>query len=292
MCPEMNQRPLIYALFAFLLWYSFTGIISINGINDITLPSWAIGRYSTELSIFMKLCYFALNILIFMYIVVHVTRKKQLLSLLRWWIAGSVLASLYAIYLFVCSLLHVETFLLPGSQSIQYGSLPVIGGYIRNSTFKEGNFFGGYMNVSLMMLLPFIFLDTRTPLFQYRRISRILFVILICGLLISSSTINILVFMTVVAVYLWSMQQKHTVIKKKSLVALTGIGLLVILFIVSSPGKAVVVDKIFSKDAQMSISKQDRIGSIITALKMAGSYPIFGVGPTNYGIGGIVTVHN
>jgi len=274
----------MYPLIAFIAWYAFSGIVGIYRASDIVMPIWALGRNTLTNAVLMKLLYVLLNCFLFGFFIANIRSKERLIRVIRWWISASVIVSLYAIYLFITSAMHSNPWLLPGTLSVQYGFLPGIGEFIRCATFKEGNFYGGYMNASLMMILPFLFTNTIPSLFQYKKLKWYYFIIMVSGLLISASTINIVVFVVLMCAYLWSIRVRKHSIKIKLMFLFIGILLFGIIFISTPAGKTMVINKIFSNDVQMSMSKRDRLGCIVTATKMALVYPVIGVGPTNFGL--------
>ena len=280
-----KQEKVVYRwLLLFWVWYCISGAFSFFILDGITIPMWATGRHALFISVITKLMYLFFNIVLFYIVINYISKKKLLIKIMRVWIISSFLISIYAVYLLLCSLVDIKPFLLLGTQSLQYGELPGIGALIiRNVTFKEGNFFGGYIVTSITMTLPFLFIKDRSINPFSSNFINFVFLLQLCALIISSSTVAVITFFIILAIFFKITFVHKLKVKKRALSAMCFAGFIAITFLFSFPGKILVFEKLLGADIHWSFSRKDRIESTITALNMAYRNPVFGVGPTNYG---------
>lgn len=279
-----QEKKLYKWLMLFFVWYCFSGMFSFFILNEITFPQWATGRHAPFISVVTKLVYLFLNISLFFVVVCFISRKTLLIKIIRIWIISSLLVSIYALYLFIFSLLNIKPIFIPGTElPMQYAILPSIGTFIRNATFKEGNFFGGYIVVSIMMTLPFLFVKHKSINHLSKKFLSFAFILQICGLLISLSTINFISFIISISIFFKMTYLQGLKIKKKFFFPVCFIMFLILIFVFSPLSRLVIFERIFGNDPYWSYSKKDRFESIRTAFNMFYHNPIFGVGPTNYG---------
>jgi O-antigen ligase len=191
--------------------------------------------------------------------------------------------SIYTVYLFIGSILKTHLFLLPGTQNIQYVAISGLGTFIRNSTFKEGNIFGGYMVSSLLITLPFLFIKEKEINLFSRKIIYVIFFFQSCALFISYSTVNILAFIITYLLFFKITYIKKLRVAKKPFYAIVFFCIAIIAFLFTPGGKSLFYEKLIGTDNLWSYSRKDRTNMALTALKIANDNPIFGVGPTNYG---------
>jgi hypothetical protein len=281
-----KEKQIYLFLFVFFIWYCVTGIIGIYTLEytaSATTSAWAVGRYAPGISAATKLFYFLFNIILFFLVATYINNKETFLKVLRIWIISSFIVSLYTVYLFIGSIFKTHLFLLPGTQDIQYIVVAGLGTFIRNSTFKEGNIFGGYMVSSLLITLPLLFIKEREVNPFPSKVVYVIFFFQLCALLISYSTVNILVFIITYFIFFKITHLKKIRVPKKPFYAVLFLGITVIAFLFSPSGKSLFYQKLFGTDKFWSYSRIDRTNMALTAMRMTYDYPILGVGPTNYG---------
>ena len=277
------EKQIYLALLVFFIWYCLAGIAGIYNLNHTSTPIWAVGRYAPTISVITKLFYFLFNIILFSLVIAYINNKDLLLKAVHIWIISSFVVSIYTVYLFIGSIFNTHLFLLPGTQDMQYIVISGMGTFVRNSTFKEGNIFGGYMTSSLLITLPFLFIREKNINPFSSKIVSLVFFFQLFALFISYSTINILVFIISGLFFFKITYFEKPRIPKKPFYAIVLFGIVIVVFLFSQSGKLLFYQKLFGTDPFWSYSRKDRINMNLIALKMACDNPVFGVGPTNYG---------
>jgi hypothetical protein len=89
---------------------------------------------------FIRVCYFYLCLAAYFVSYRLFTKDIKILEI---WIFGAIIAAVYGWYLFLSSKLNIPYFKLPGIEEPQ-----MLEGFIRSSTFKEGNYFGLFLLLS------------------------------------------------------------------------------------------------------------------------------------------------
>ena len=89
---------------------------------------------------FIRLCYFYLCLAAY-FISFRLFTKD--IKILEKWVLGAIVVAIYGWYLFLSSKLNIPYFKLPGM-----GEPQMLEGFIRCSTFKEGNYFGLFLVLS------------------------------------------------------------------------------------------------------------------------------------------------
>lgn len=214
---------------------------------------------------FLRLCYIILNISAF-FISVHFLKNKM--DILKYWVYGSIIASIYGWYLFVSSGLNLPYISLLGMEEYPQA----LNGFIRSGTFKEGNYFGLYLLLSAVISF-------------YLKKKKIGFFLLL-SIITTFSTIS-LISALAFAIFIF----RRIFLSKKAL----------IIFMISFP--IIIVsgiyllktdyfhNYIFSKIAKSSkvlapgnFSKVDRALTARIGYYQGIHNPILGVGPYNYGL--------
>lgn len=277
------EKLIYFSVFTFFFLYCVSVIIGKYNLKLTDLPLWAVGRYAPGASGITRVLYLVFNISLFILFNNYIRNKVIHLRLLKIWIISSFFVSLYAIYLFLFSLYN-KPLLLPGLQGSQYIGVPGLGSFIRNATFKEGNIFGSYMLVSLLITLPFIFIKNREfKLFPTKRVL-LIFLLQMTALFISYSAINIVAFVITLFFFfaITRFKSNKVYVKNPFLKVSFVLAILIFLFLEFGAHK-LFYQKIFGNDSFWSYSRKDRLNMVITAVKMANKNLIFGVGPGNYG---------
>lgn len=223
-------------------------------------------RVSQNFDSFLRLIYIYIAVLTFFFSKYFLTKKELIL---KYWLSGALLTSIYAWYLFISSGLDLPYIKLFGMDENPQS----LNGFIRCGTFKEGNYLG-----------LFLILSSAIALYLNRKKQAIFFAITI---LVTFSTTSIISFFLGL-VYLG----RNFFLKRKTLtvmlVVIMPLSLATFFFIKETPYyKRFIYSKLVEPSTKISprnISKVDRVMMGRIAFKMGVDNPFFGVGPYNYGL--------
>ena len=248
----------------FLVWSILS--FAINSFWHYPYPLKTIPfRISAIGDSFLRLCYIVLNILVF-FISVFFLRKTP--NVLKYWVYGAIIASIYSWYLFVFSGLNLPYFKLFGMEEAPQA----LSGFIRCGTFKEGNFLGLYLLLSA--IISFYLQMKKTGIF------------LLLTIATTFSTITILSTI----IFLFFLIRKNFLKRKtfKILVIIMPFMFLTSLYIVKTPYfQTYVLAKINTPSnvlSKWSFSKVDRTITARIGYFQGINNLFFGVGPFNYGL--------
>ncbi|MEY5048254.1 MAG: Geobacillus virus [Bacteroidota bacterium] len=187
--------------------------------------------------------------------------------------AGAIVSLLYAWYLFFSNYLHLPEYLLPG---MDLEPQRVSNGPIRCGTFKEGNYFG-------LFILIMVILSA-----YYKRFKSMFFFTI--SIITSFSTVGM------ISVFLFSSFYfiRSLYIRKKYYLILSSFVIIFssIIFLLNTNNilRTMLVSKLVgntefeNSNAESTYSKQERTESSITAFKLGLDNLVFGVGPSNYSL--------
>jgi len=214
---------------------------------------------------FLRLCYVVLNILCF-FISVFFLRKNP--NILKYWVYGAIIASIYSWYLFLSSGFNLPYVKLFGMEE----SPQALSGFIRCGTFKEGNFLGLYLLLS--SIISFYLQKKKLGIFLLLTIATTFSTITIL------STIVFLIFLI-----------RKNFLKRKTfkiLVIIFPFMFLATLYIANTPYfQTYVFAKINTPSnilTKWSFSKVDRTITARIGYFQGVNNLFFGVGPFNYGL--------
>lgn len=211
---------------------------------------------------FIRLCYFYLCLMAF-----YVSYKFFVkdIKLLDKWILGALIAALYGWYLFIFSKLNLPYIKLPGMDEVPLS----LNGFIRCSTFKEGNYFGLYLILSAA--IAFYLQKKKTAWF------------LLFSVIITLSTISIVSALVFLTFYFRREFFKiNFLLKTVPIVVLS-----IFIFTKTDFYKLYVYGKIFDSTKTLTAGNFSKVDRIITgqiAIDSGLDNPFFGVGPANYGL--------
>lgn len=273
-----EDKKILNSLICFFVFYLVSTMVGIFLIVQVVeIPGWATGRFNPVAGTILELGYIFLNVFVF---AISLSSGKEIKEeLINSWLAGATLASFYSIYLAICSAAGKIPYKLPGMiQEFQYSSTVAGLSLIRQGTFLEGNFMGGFAVLSFVMT---VYMYESTKKSGYFLLAALFFF----TTLLTFSTISLLslvIFMILYCLY-----------KIRQLKNMTGIIfiLLFLLLIISVVRTSLFREMVFSKifidresNYSMAMSRLDRINQSITGLKIFCEYPATGVGPGNYGL--------
>jgi O-antigen ligase len=210
-----------------------------------------------------KLLYLLLSLFGFLLVAQRAYEDER--GVTRLWLIGAVLASLYTWYLFISSLIGVTPLLLPGDQNPQlftFGSLTLI----RSGTFEEGNYLGLYLLLSIMLAV--------------RAKQRLLVLFLASTVLVTFSTVNVGALALVSAALIWRAPRRG---RARSFSILAGLCVILgfgVLLVGTGYIQNVIASKLVGENA---VSRLDRIGSALAAIRMFLDHPLTGVGISQFG---------
>ncbi|MBU0629934.1 MAG: hypothetical protein KKC80_03330 [Candidatus Margulisbacteria bacterium] len=145
-----------YPLLFFFLWVVFTVIISYVGLLSFeSMPNWSATRGSFLLNPIIEIFYLLLNILLAIFVSNLIVSKASLKNIYGIMIFSSILVCLYGLQLFLGALLKVPALVLPTMSEkppVSFFFIPRV-----TATFKEPNFFAGYMTALIPIGLAFFF---------------------------------------------------------------------------------------------------------------------------------------
>jgi len=275
----------IWKILIFIYIYFLCGIFSFYNLsNFVSFPSWADGRHAPYICFITKFLYLILNFFILIALYTYLKSLKKLKKIVKILLVTSSIVSLYGIYLAICSFLGIEYFHLPGTLHSKEITIGTLFNVRRNSTFSEGNFFAGF----LICITPFSisqFYISKTNRVFSKPIILLILIIQILGLFSSFSTLGYLSLVIILGLFFF---KKRKIVLSKSLIKKIAFIIFVFLFLFyffsNDVVQSIIVSKFFSYyGSYQSYSLYDRLNQTLTALNIFVHYPIFGVGPTNYG---------
>lgn len=250
---------MIILLFSVIVTLSFT----VNICWEYTYPPkifpFRINRVGDS---FIRLCYFYLCLLAY-YVSFKFFSKD--IKLLDKWILGALIAAIYGWYLFIFSKLNLPYIKLPGMDEVPLS----LNGFIRCSTFKEGNYFGLYLILSAA--IAFYLQKKKTAWF------------LLFSVIITLSTISILSAFVFLTFYFRSEFFKIKFLLKTLPIVILSI----FIFTKTDFYKLYIYGKIFDSTKTLTTGNFSKVDRIITgqvAVDSGLDNPFFGVGPANYGL--------
>ncbi|NTE05564.1 O-antigen ligase family protein [Agrobacterium tumefaciens] len=253
----------ILILFCLIIFIS----LIINGLTSYSYPlNLLASRLSPLLDGILKIIYILL-VVFAMFISIDLLKKKP--DLIKYLFTGAIIASSYAWYLFFSGLLKIPVLLLPGMEEDPQSFM----GIVRCATFKEGNYMGFYL-----LLMGIVALHHGK-----KKLSVFLFL----SIITTFSTASITCLFLFLILYFYNVYRKHIV---KLLMALLFICSTVILLMLFSPVfQTMVYNKIFANEENADTiddvySRLDRINTTRVGFEMFWDNPIFGVGPSSYGL--------
>jgi len=273
-----EDRNILYSLVWFFVFYLVSTVVGIFLIitQIVTIPDWATGRFGAVTGTMLELGYILLNIFVFIMSLYFGREIRE--KLVKSWLAGATLASLYSIYLLIYSAMGKIPYKLPGMDFHYSPAIIANILIIRQGTFMEGNFMGGFVVPSLVMAV-YMYESTK------RRLYLLLSALFFFSILSTVSTISILSL--ILFIMLYCLYKFRRIEQLTSVAFIFLLPLLIIGIIRTSFFKEVVLTKIFStreSNSYMADSKLARINQAVTGLKIFCDYPISGVGPGNYGL--------
>lgn len=261
---KFNNTSLIsIVLVTFLFWTTASFLINSlwkydYGLKDVPF------RMNAFVDSLWRLIYVYLSVIVFFISKKHLKYNK----ILKFWVTGAIVAGIYSWYLFIFSGLNMPYIKLFGMDDNPQSLF----GFIRCGTFSEGNFFGLYLLLSIVIS------------FHIKRYRAAFFLILTTITTFSTVTIVSL------SVFLLFVFRKTLLNKKSFTYAAISFPVIIIasLFFIKTP---FFENQIYNKLAQPSyelsssnVSKVDRVLTARIAFKQGLNNPFFGVGPYNYGL--------
>lgn len=262
---------LYHPLFLLLIWSFFSVLINVLWQYPHELNVNYNSRAGYEVDSILKWVYFLLAVVVFVFssIVFRKNRRKYL----KFFVYGSVGASLYSWYLFGFSLMGMEPVLLMGMEETPQKIGLAFGEVIRCGTFKEGNF-----------MAMFLFISTVLALYDNRKKMALFFTI---SMLTTVSTIGILTLSLFWFLYLLKNSQTKNGILRLILIAFLSVSSLMVL-LQNDDFNTMFVSKLDFSDSdivdQGAYSKEDRKNTILNALHMGLDNQIIGIGLSNYAL--------
>jgi hypothetical protein len=211
---------------------------------------------------FIRLCYFYLCLLAY-----YVSFKFFIkdIKLLDKWVLGALIAAIYGWYLFIFSKLNLPYIKLPGMDDVPLS----LNGFIRCSTFKEGNYLGLYLILSASIA------------FYLKKEKEAWF--LLFSVIITLSTISIVSAFVFLAFYF-----RRKFFKMRFLLKTVPIVVLsIFIFTKTDFYKLYIYGKIFDSSKTLTTGNFSKVDRIITgqvAIDSGLDNPFLGVGPANYGL--------
>ncbi|MFH1390645.1 MAG: O-antigen ligase family protein [Candidatus Margulisiibacteriota bacterium] len=282
---DRGFRPIFY----FFFWAVLVVIVSIFRFQALdSLPAWS-ARGSFFLNPIIELAYLLLNILLAIFIAKLIRNKQDVKWILKILLFSSLFVCLYGLYIFLGKLLQFPVLTLPTMSDSPgtYGFvLPRV-----SATFKEPNFFAGYITAIIPLTMAFFFMPKKTGLFGF--ISKpgllALLAIQMIALTFSLSTGGVLslVFSSVFIMGLLAKKFKN--IRSKLVVFVLTLLLVGTVFIqafnLGELVNLVVVEKLFGGEiSPVTHSRDERLQQSGGAIALFLKYPLFGVGLANFGL--------
>lgn len=211
---------------------------------------------------FIRLCYFYLCLLAY-YVSFKFFAKD--IKLLDKWVLGALIVAIYGWYLFIFSKLNLPYIKLPGMDDVPLS----LNGFIRCSTFKEGNYFGLYLILSAA--IAFYLQKKKEAWF------------LLFSVIITLSTISIVsAFVFLTFYFRREFFKMRFLLKTVPIVVLS-----IFIFTKTDFYKLYIYGKIFDSTKTLTAGNFSKVDRIITgqvAIDSGLDNPFLGVGPANYGL--------
>lgn len=248
----------------FLVWASLSFVI--NSLWQYPYPLKTIPfRISAIGDSFLRLCYIVLNILGFFISVIFLRKNPKIL---KYWVYGAIIASIYSWYLFLFSGFNLPYVKLFGMEEAPQS----LNGFIRCGTFKEGNFLGLYLLLSA--ITSFYLQKKKTGIFL---------------LLTIATTFSTITIISTIVFLVFIIRKSFLKIKTlKILVIIMPFMFLACIYTVNTPYfQTYVYAKINTPSNVLnkwSFSKVDRTLTARIGYFQGINNMFFGVGPFNYGL--------
>jgi O-antigen ligase len=226
-------------------------------------------RFSPFVDSLLKFFYVLIAIFAMLVSINELSKNSKLVKFFLW---GAIVSSLYSWYLFASGVLKLPVLLLPGMNDPAVINTP-FGDIIRCGTFKEGNFMGLYLVIAAIVA----FYQNKVT------VSVFLFLTIITTFSTAAMACSFIFFM----IFLIKKYKKH---KFKLIGALSLTALVLFLLIqFNSSFKSYFFDKIFASEDTVEntndvFSKVDRLNTTYVGLSMFYDNPVFGVGLSNYSL--------
>lgn len=254
---------------------AFCGLTTLLVLTRIAFPAEGMNkdildsRFGPAGDGITKLVYLFIAVLGFTLFARYTFKDQE--SILKAWLAGAIVASLYSWYLFMVSAAGGDPFLLPGLVSPSWAHFSSFSA-IRSGTFREGNFMGLYLLLSTAVAL------------YARKYKTALFLSL--TIVITFSTINLIGL-----ILFWGLVIYHRVsllkLKKKIPFLILCITILLVAAVSIQNNEYVqnvLTNKLFGdSESPDSVSRMDRMDLSLRGLDMFKDNIFMGVGLSQYG---------
>ncbi len=196
--------------------------------------------------------------------------NKEPNKFLNYWITGAVISALYSIYCFLFSSLSLPVYILPGIDVVQYFSDTII----RNGTFLEGNYSGLFYLISAVLAI--------------KQRNFLACAILALGVVSSISTASILMLLGTIVIVV-GFELRHIRFVTFLTIVLNVAFLVAIFFVSVSQTKfggdmvdKILVEKQGVEPSDSAFSRDNRLDTAVTGLRMFDEHPLIGVGIAQY----------
>ncbi len=208
---------------------------------------------------------------VFGFYIVSLYSFRDEAGIVKAWLYGAILASIYSMYLFLTSFLRLEPLLLPGLDAVQRITIAEFS-FIRSGTFQEGNFLGLYLLLSTAIAI------------YARRIMIAIF--LTVAIILTFSTVSLIGIISFWFLFYWDKISKLALSLRLAYIAVYS-SLIFLVFITLNDNayiKTVLIEKLIGGTNDSSaLSKYDRLNQSVTGINMFVDNPIVGVGLSQYG---------
>jgi O-antigen ligase len=255
------------AFFVFLVFTFFSLLI-----NSLWTYSYQLSEYDSRFgytfdSVFK---FFYLLLAFFTFFVATNAFKIDSRKYIALFLKGGIVAGCYSWYLFFAGLLRIQAVLLPGIDEPQYITLS-FGTFIRGGTFKEGN----YMGLFILFCVILSFYSNRKLLGYFFTTT----------LIATFSSVGIICVSLFLAYYYFSLNFTRRKLFRLSAIIIVLVVLFGTLF-QHEDFKFLIISKISISKREITnnadYSREDRMNSFLTAIKMGLDNPFMGVGISNY----------
>ncbi len=261
----------VWLILAGLLLLVNVSSLLVNLFSEYNYPlSYARVRNNYIIDSLSKVFYVGMSLTVFLTFIRRFCSNKIFVEVLM---IGGVITSLYSIYLNLASQFNFYEFLLPGMDEYPQR---VFSGAIRCSTFKEGNYFG-------LFILILIIISSYERKYKY-------FIFFSISIFTSYSTIAIACSLVYIVLFSFFELINKSKFKELFFVLILFFFTFFLIFSTKNVIKYILVSKITGTsvikkgDNQSTISKKERTESSFTAFKIGLDNPIIGVGPSNYSL--------